>query len=135
VKLAIQGQRFNDIQRGVSEILKRVSLQDSTEVAQSIRWGCKRVFEDKHKSALVKMKHEVSLIGDSHAKGCAEKLACHLGNSYEVTGYVKPSTGLEVITNSARKENDHLTKNDVVIVCGGANDIARMESSKGLCAK
>ena len=41
VKLTIQGQRFNDIQHGVTEILKRVSLQDSTEVAQSIGWESK----------------------------------------------------------------------------------------------
>jgi hypothetical protein len=66
---------------------------------------------------LVKKKHKVSLTGDSHTKGCAEKLARHLRNSYEVTGYVKPNTGMEVITNSAREEIDHLTKDDVVIVC------------------
>jgi hypothetical protein len=35
---------------------------------------------------------------------------------YEVTGYVKPRTGLEVITNSAREEINHLTKDDVVRV-------------------
>jgi len=42
-----------------------------------------------------------------------------------VTGYVKPSTGMEVITNSAREEIDHLTKDDVVIVCGVANNVAK----------
>lgn len=51
---------------------------------------------------------------------------------YEVTGYVKPSTGMEVITNSAREETDHLTKDDVVIVCGVANNIAKNYSSKEL---
>ena len=56
----------------------------------------------------------------------------YLGNSYEVTGYVNPSTGLEVITNSAKKEIDHLMQKDVVIVCGGANNISKNESSKGL---
>ena len=96
VKLAIQGECFSDIQRGVTEMLKRVSLQDSTEVAQSIGWESKKVFEDKHKSALVKKKRKVSLIADSHAKRCAEKLACHLRNPCQVTGYVKPITGMEV---------------------------------------
>jgi hypothetical protein len=63
--------------------------------------------------------------GDSHARECAEKISNYLGNSYEVTGYVNPSTDLEVITNSAKKETDHMTQKDVVIVCGGANNISK----------
>lgn len=39
---------------------------------------------------------------------------------------------MEVITNSAREEIDHFTKDDVVIVCGGANNIAKNDLSKGL---
>jgi len=132
VKLAIQGECFSDIQRCVTEILERVSLQDSTEVAQSIGWENKLVFEGKHKRALVKKNHKVILIGDSHAKGCAEKLTSHLGNSYEVTGYVEPSTRMEVITNSTRGEIDHLTKDDVVIACGVADNVTKNDSSKGL---
>ena len=52
---------------------------------------------------LLKKKDHKILIGDSHARDCTEKLSNYLGNSYEVTGYVNPSTGLEVITNSAKK--------------------------------
>ena len=37
-----------------------------------------------------------------------------------------------MITNSAKKEIEHMTKKDVVIVCGGANNISKNESSKGL---
>jgi hypothetical protein len=36
-----------------------------------------------------------------------------------------------VITNSARKEIDHMMQKDVVIVCGGANNISKNESIKG----
>jgi hypothetical protein len=39
---------------------------------------------------------------------------------------------MEVITNSAREEFNYLTKDDVVIVCGGVNSIAKNESSKEL---
>jgi ribulose 1,5-bisphosphate synthetase/thiazole synthase len=46
------------------------------------------------------------------------------GNSYKVTGYVNPSIG-KVITKSAKKESDHMTQKDVVIVCGGANNISK----------
>ena len=65
-------------------------------------------------------------------RDCAGKISNHLGNIYEVTGYVYPSSGLEVITNSAKKEITHMTKRDVVIVCGGANNINKNESIKGL---
>jgi hypothetical protein len=40
--------------------------------------------------------------------------------------------GLEKITNRARKETDKSTKKDMVVVWGGANNIAKNESEKGL---
>jgi len=71
-------------------------------------------------------------MGDSHARDCAEKISNYLGNIYEVTGYVHPSSGFKVITNSAKKEITNMTKRDVVIVCGGANNINKNESIKAL---
>jgi len=53
-------------------------------------------------------------------------------NAYEVTGYVNPSTGLDVITDSAKEETEQLTQNDIVIVCGGTENISKNESNKGL---
>ena len=53
---------------------------------------------------------------DSHARDCAEKTN-YLGNAYEVTGYVHPCIGLEVIPNLAKKETAHMTQKGVVIVC------------------
>jgi hypothetical protein len=35
-------------------------------------------------------KKKVILVGDSHARGCAEKLMNQLSDQYEITGYVKP---------------------------------------------
>ena len=84
------------------------------------------------KRNLIKGDHKVLLIGDSHARDCAEKISNYLGNIYEVTGYVHLSSGLEVITSSVKKEITHMTKRDVVIVCGGANNIHKNESIKGL---
>ena len=43
-----------------------------------------------------------------------------------------PSSGLEVITNSAKKEITRMMKRDVVIVCGGVNNINKNGSIKGL---
>jgi hypothetical protein len=70
---------------------------------------------------LKKKDHKDILIGESHARECAEKISNYLGNSYEVTGYVNLSTGLEVITNSAKNEIKHMAQKDVVIVCEGVN--------------
>ena len=76
--------------------------------------------------------HKVTLIGDSHARECAQKLSNYVNNSYEVIGYVSPGAGLEVITNLANTELDQLSQEDLVVVCGGANYISKNNSMKGL---
>jgi hypothetical protein len=43
---------------------------------------------------------------------------------------VKPGSRLEEITNLARKEIDELTKKDMVVIWGGANDIAKMSHKR-----
>jgi hypothetical protein len=37
------------------------------------------------------------VVGDSHARGCAVKLTENLAELFEVTGFIKRGTGLEVI--------------------------------------
>ena len=37
-----------------------------------------------------------------------------------------------MITNSAKEEIGHMTQDDVVTVCGGANNISKNESTSGL---
>jgi len=59
-----------------------------------------------------------------------KKISNYLGNIYEVTGCVHPSSGLEVITNSAEKEITYMTKRDVLVVCGGANNRNKNQSIK-----
>jgi len=76
--------------------------------------------------------NKVTIIGDNLAKECAAEITHNLERTFEVTGYVKPRTGLEEITNIARKEIDELTKKDMVIVWGGANNVAKNESENGL---
>jgi hypothetical protein len=43
----------------------------------------------------------------------------------EITGFVKPSTRLEVKTNMANEETEKLTREDVVVVWGGSNDLGK----------
>jgi len=39
---------------------------------------------------------------------------------------------LDVITNFAKEEIKQLTQNNIVMVCGGTNNISKNESNKGL---
>ena len=108
------------------------SLQEAKGVTEGLELKKTRSIANTSVRTQKKKKHKIILIGDSHARCCAEKLSNYLGSAYEVTGYVSPSTGLDVITNSAKKEIDQLTQKDVVIVCGGTNNISKNESNKGL---
>jgi hypothetical protein len=56
------------------------------------------------------------VFGDSHARGCAVKLTETLGELFEVTGFIKPGTGLEVITTLETEGISKLTKKDVVVI-------------------
>jgi hypothetical protein len=56
----------------------------------------------------------------------------NFGKTFEVTGFVKPGAGLEVVTNSAKVEISKLTKKDIIVVWGGANDIRKNASRDGL---
>jgi len=63
-------------------------------------------------------------LGDSHIGDVAERLAIKLRASLRAIGYVKPNSGLSEIK--------HLSKNDVVLLCGGTLDVAKNNTSKGL---
>jgi hypothetical protein len=73
----------------------------------------------------------ILLIGDSHARGISERLASYFGSSFRCTGYVKPNADLNIITSTGTSEVKTLDKNDV-IVYGGALDIARDNTTRGL---
>jgi hypothetical protein len=108
------------------------SLQETNGVAEGFGLKKTRSIVNTGARSHKKKKHKAILIGDSHARGCAEKLSNYLGKAYEVIGYVSPNAGLDVITNSAKEEIDQLTQKDVMIVCGGTNNISKNESDKGL---
>ena len=69
--------------------------------------------------------HKVLIIGDSHTKHCATNARAEIKDKYDVQGLVKPSAGAGILVNTANSDITNLTKNDAVIFCGGANDIAK----------
>jgi len=79
-----------------------------------------------------KNQRKVILLGDSHIRGCSEKLADLLGNSYNVIGITKPNANVKAVTDSINLKTEQLTKKDVVILCGGTRDISKYEANIGL---
>jgi hypothetical protein len=79
-----------------------------------------------------KNQHKVILLGDSHIRGCSEKLANLLGNSYSVIGITKPNANVKAVTDSINLRAEKLTRKDVVIRCGGTRDVAKKEVNIGL---
>lgn len=57
-------------------------------------------------------------------------LSNHVGHSFKFTGYVKPNADLN-ITITVESESKNVTKNDVIILCGGTKNIGRNETYKG----
>jgi hypothetical protein len=76
--------------------------------------------------------HKILITGDSHVRGCSNKLVNLLGSSYSVTGISKPNADLKAVTSSINIRFGELNKKDLIIVCGGMIDIARNETKKGL---
>jgi hypothetical protein len=51
---------------------------------------------------------------------------------FEVIGFIKPRTDLDVITKMATEEISKLRKQDLVVVWGGTWDIVKIVKKKGL---
>ena len=76
---------------------------------------------------------KVLIVGDSHARLCATNVKSEIMNNYDVQGQVKPGAGVGVLVNTANSDITNLTKNNVVIFCGGANDVAKNNSKMTCC--
>jgi hypothetical protein len=74
-------------------------------------------------------KYKILLLGDSHARGLAEKISSCLGNSFSVSGVIKPNADIKGIMSPRHFSTDNLTKQDVIILCGGTRDISRNSES------
>jgi hypothetical protein len=70
-------------------------------------------------------KNKISIIWDTHARGCAANLTSSLKESFEVVGSVMPGSRVEHITSLARSEISHQSRNDFVVIWGGTNDISK----------
>jgi hypothetical protein len=90
--------------------------------------GRRKLLASKHKTT----KHEIFILGDSHAKGCAAEVKHYLNNDFSVQGTTIPGAGMEFIKASANVKINQLTNKDVIVLWGGSNDVARNNSTEGL---
>jgi hypothetical protein len=72
------------------------------------------------------------LIGDSHSTGQAMEVKNHLNNNFEVIGLAKPGVGAEILVKSAMSDIGNLTESDIIVFCGGSNDVSNNNANRAL---
>jgi lysophospholipase L1-like esterase len=75
-------------------------------------------------------RHRVLLLGDSQVRGCADLLKSNLNNECGVIGFVKPGAKSSGILGINIDKD--ISKDDVVVVCAGSNDIRNNNAKEGL---
>jgi len=76
--------------------------------------------------------HKILITGDSHVTNCAANMKSNIRDNFKVQGVAKPGAGADILANSVIREIKRLSKNDVVVFCGGAKHVGRNNSSKAL---
>jgi hypothetical protein len=107
-------------------------VKELTNITLDQRLEVKQKTEERKMKTMVRRKHKVLIIGASHVIGCAVEVSPNLDKDFEGSGLVMSGSRRESITNMAKKEIAPLTRDDVVVVWGGTNNISKNESSKGL---
>jgi hypothetical protein len=114
-----------------------VNTNDSDSVVVSARKIEKTNSDDSVSNLVPKVSnenksHTVVIYGDSHTRGCASKKKDNLKKTFNVTGLVKPGSDIRTLTNTDKGTFHNLTKNDVIIFWGGANDVKKNNTKEGL---
>jgi hypothetical protein len=92
--------------------------------------GINRKQRDRNRKETKKKK--IILMGDSHMKGYASELLNQLDKKFEVMGMVLPGARLQNIVQLCDQEVNSLTKDDMVILWGGSNNVAKNDTMNGL---
>ena len=74
--------------------------------------------------------HKILIIGDSHVRSCASNVKTNIKGNFKVQGIVKPGAEAIILTNSVKNEIKSIPKSDVVVLCGGANDVGLITPQK-----
>jgi len=77
------------------------------------------------KTTANKKDHKLLIIGDSHARRWAQNVKAQIKNNFHIQGLIKPGAGADILETTAKSDITSQSKKDVVVVCVGANDIAK----------
>jgi hypothetical protein len=80
------------------------------------------------------IKHEIRILGDSHARGLAKELKHKLNQEFDVQGVITPGATLDKLITSASSDLKTSTKIEACIIWGGTNDVGRDETNIGIRA-
>jgi hypothetical protein len=92
----------------------------------------KHVNYELKNSVQQRKEHKIVIIGDSHARGCANNVKINLNRNYKACGFVKPGTNINSLTCSVMSDSEHLTNKDIIVFWGGTNDVSKNNSQVGL---
>jgi hypothetical protein len=84
----------------------------------------------RHRMKEQKGQHKIMLIGDSHIKSLTSELKQKLGDTWDIMGFVKPNASVSELVCTTKEEVNKLTKNDVLVFWGGANDVSKNNAAK-----
>ena len=119
----------NDVDLEGNATTKAVSASIKKQTVNSVR-KCK--INNCKKNKVINSVHKVLIVGDSHARGCAAEVKLKLNSEYEVIGFVNPGLTMKAIKGSVKEKINQLTKEDIVVLWGGSNDVAKNNSMLGV---
>lgn len=76
--------------------------------------------------------HNIMILGDSHLRGSAIRIGGYSGKKFEVSGMIKPGASVTDIVAQTNMNYRSLTKNEVIVIHGGSNDVYRNNSKVAL---
>ena len=77
-----------------------------------------------------KVDHKIVILGDSHARGLSSNVRNNLDDNYTVCGLVKPGANTATLISSRIADVNSLTRNDLIILWGGSNDVSKTTPKK-----
>ena len=79
-----------------------------------------------------KHRARVVILGDSHLKGCTERIDCYLGDAFQTSGWIKPGAPAAEIVDEPTRDLVSLNKSDVIVISAEANDVHKSNSKVAL---
>lgn len=73
------------------------------------------------------------ILGDRHARGCANKIKYKLNKNFNVIHFTKQEPDIPTLTVSAKGAIEKLTKNDALVFFGGGTkDVGKNNTIEGI---